>query len=79
MHCPELVDHNTQQKAKGNSHQSAVRALAYKWVRILFRCWKTGKAYDESKYLKALKEKGSPLFLPLKEKGSPLLVVEKAC
>ncbi|MEH6815430.1 MAG: transposase, partial [Pseudoalteromonas distincta] len=57
-----------QQKAKGNSHQSAVRALAYKWVRILFRCWKTGKAYDESKYLKALKEK-----------GSPLLVLEKAC
>ena len=57
-----------QQKAKGNSHQSAIRALAYKWVRILFRCWKTGKAYDESKYLKALKEK-----------GSPLLVLEKAC
>jgi transposase len=51
-----------QQKAKGNSHQSAVRALAYKWVRILFKCWKMGKAYDESKYLKALKERGSPLL-----------------
>jgi transposase len=51
-----------QQKAKGNSHQSAVRALAYKWVRILFKCWKMGKVYDESKYLKALKERGSPLL-----------------
>ena len=39
-----------QQKAKGNSHQSVVRALAYKWVRILFKCWKMGIAYDESKY-----------------------------
>tara|TARA_R110002111_G_scaffold148251_4_gene215383 strand:+ start:4345 stop:4644 length:300 start_codon:yes stop_codon:yes gene_type:complete len=42
-----------QQKAKGNSHQSTVRALDYKWVRILFKCWKKGVAYDESKYLKA--------------------------
>jgi hypothetical protein len=52
-----------QQKAKGNSHQSAVRALAYKWVRILFRCWKTATPYDESKYLKALKERNSPLLV----------------
>ena len=51
-----------QQKAKGNSHQSTIRALAYKWVRILFKCWKMGIAYDESKYLKALKERGSPLL-----------------
>ncbi|MFT5839740.1 MAG: hypothetical protein ACI9UT_002247 [Flavobacteriales bacterium] len=51
-----------QQKAKGNSHQAAVRSLAYKWVRILFRCWKKGVAYDESKYLKALKDRNSPLL-----------------
>jgi hypothetical protein len=28
-----------QQKAKGCSHQAAVRALAFKWIRILYRCW----------------------------------------
>ncbi len=28
-----------QQKAKGSSHQAAVRALAFKWIRILYRCW----------------------------------------
>lgn len=50
------------QRAKGKSHQSAVRALAYKWVRIVYRCWKTRKPYDESKYLKALKERNSPLL-----------------
>ncbi|MFT5544265.1 MAG: transposase [Glaciecola sp.] len=51
-----------QQKAKGSSHQSAVRALAYKWVRILYKCWKDKIPYDESKYLKALKERNSPLL-----------------
>ncbi|MFQ3249150.1 MAG: hypothetical protein ACI9O6_000954 [Glaciecola sp.] len=50
------------QRAKGKSHQQAVRALAYKWVRIVFRCWKTRTPYDESKYLKALKERNSPLL-----------------
>ncbi len=51
-----------QQRAKGKSHQSAVRALAYKWVRIVYRCWKTRTPYDESTYLKALKERNSSLL-----------------
>jgi hypothetical protein len=51
-----------QQRAKGKSHQLAVRALAYKWVRIVYRCWKTRTAYDEASYLKALKETNSPLL-----------------
>jgi hypothetical protein len=51
-----------QQRAKGKSHQLAVRALAYKWVRIVYRCWKTRTPYDESTYLKALKERDSPLL-----------------
>ena len=29
-----------QQRARGNDHHAALRALAYKWIRILFRCWK---------------------------------------
>jgi transposase len=51
-----------QQRAKGNSHQAAVRSLAFKWIRILFRCWKTKTSYDESIYLKALRNKNSPLL-----------------
>jgi hypothetical protein len=51
-----------QQRAKGKSHQIAVRALAYKWVRIVYRCWKTRTPYDESRYLKVLKERNSPLL-----------------
>jgi hypothetical protein len=51
-----------QQRAKGCSHQAAVRALAFKWIRILYRCWITRTPYDEAKYLKALQKRGSPLL-----------------
>ncbi len=51
-----------QQRAKGCSHQAAVRALAFKWIRILYRCWVTRTPYDEAKYLKALQERRSPLL-----------------
>jgi transposase len=54
-----------QQRAKGNSHQAAVRALAFKWIRILYRCWQTHTPYDESAYLNALKRRGSPLLKEL--------------
>jgi transposase len=50
-----------QQREKGSSYNAAVRALAFKWIRILFRCWKSGSRYDESLYLRALKRRGSPL------------------
>jgi len=52
-----------QQRQKGNSHQSSIRALAFKWIRILFRCWKTRKPYSEAKYLKTLRDRKSPLLL----------------
>ena len=51
-----------QQRAKGCSYQAAVRSLAFKWIRILYRCWITRTPYDEAKYLKALKERGSSLL-----------------
>ena len=54
------------QRDKGKSHQAAVRALAFKWIRILFRCWKDRKPYDEAKYLLALQKKGSPLLAGLR-------------
>ena len=51
-----------QQRAKGSSYQAAVRALAFKWIRILYRCWRTGTRYDESVYLNALRKRGSSLL-----------------
>ena len=57
-----------QQRAKGCTYQAAVRALAFKWIRILFRCWQTCTPYNETKYLKALERRGSPLLKQLGEK-----------
>jgi transposase len=51
-----------QQRDKGTSHQAAVRALAFKWIRILFRCWQDRTPYNESVYPNVLKQRGSPLL-----------------
>ena len=54
-----------QQRAKGSTYQSAVRALAFKWIRILYRCWQTKTPYEEAAYLNALRSRGSPLLKDL--------------
>jgi transposase len=59
-----------QQRAKGAHYYAAVRALAFKWIRIIFRCWKNRTPYNESFYLQALALRGSQLVAKL-EKPSP--------
>ncbi len=51
-----------QQRAKGAIYEVAVRALAFKWIRILYRCWQDRRPYDESTYLAALRRNGSPVL-----------------
>jgi transposase len=51
-----------QQRDKGKAHQAAVRALAFTWIRILYRCWQERTPYDESVYLQALNRRGSSLI-----------------
>jgi transposase len=51
-----------RQIAKGKPHNTVIRSLAFKWIRIAFKCWKTRTPYDESVYLNALKEKKSSLL-----------------
>lgn len=50
-------------KARGKTHQQAVRSLGFKWLRIIFRMWKNRVSYEETKYLESLKRRGSP-YLP---------------
>lgn len=47
--------------AKREPHHAAVRALAFKWRRILFRCWQTHTPYDDQRYVEALSKRNSPL------------------
>jgi transposase len=49
-------------RAKGASHNATIRALAFKWIRVLFRCWVDRVPYNESRYLDALQKRQSPLL-----------------
>jgi transposase len=49
-------------RAAGMNHHSAVRALAYKWLRVIWRCWQDRIVYEEDRYLAALQKHGSPVI-----------------
>jgi transposase len=57
---------------RGKNHHAAIRALAYKWIRILFHCWKEHQPYREEIYMASLAKHQSPLLL-----HKPALAVEK--
>ena len=50
-----------QQRTKGSPHHTAVRALAFKWQRVIWRCWQDRTEYREHIYEAALRKSGSPL------------------
>lgn len=50
------VDYYT---GKGKKYHTIIRALAFKWIRILFRCWKDRTPYDDQKHMKTLEQRGS--------------------
>lgn len=49
-------------RQSGKGHHAAVRVLAFKWIRILFHCWKTRTCYDEQIYLKSLEKRNPTLW-----------------
>ena len=59
------------QRDQGKGHHAAVRALAFKWIRILFRCWKDRTPYDEARYLRALAARKPKLSPDSRPKPSP--------
>ncbi len=50
-----------QQRQRGNGHHAAVRSLAYRWIRIIYRCWQMRVPYCEETYCRALQRRQSPL------------------
>lgn len=39
---------------EGDDHPTIIRKLAFKWIRIMFRCWMNKERYSEKRYIKAL-------------------------
>jgi transposase len=50
-----------QQRRKGGSHHTAVRALAFKWQRVIWRCWQDRTPYDDARYEAVLRKRNSPV------------------
>jgi len=51
-----------QQKTRQKSHSAILRSLAFKWLRILWRCWRDRVPYDEAVYLAKLEKRNPSLF-----------------
>lgn len=81
LHSRWAAAYYGQQRHKGCGHHTAVRALAYKWQRVIWKCWQTRTVYKEEIYEAALRKNGSPLvgLLDQIEVGkSPLTTAKKS-
>jgi transposase len=58
-HCQWARNYVQYYTAKGKKYHTIIRALAYKWIRILFKCWQERTPYNEHQYLQTLKKRGS--------------------
>ena len=47
---------------RGKGRHAAFRALAFKWQRIMWRCWRDRVPYDDAKYLASLKRDNNELY-----------------
>lgn len=60
--CKWAKGYYKSMRERGKSHHAALRALAYKWIRILFACWKNRTPYDDDFFMRSLANRGSHLF-----------------
>jgi transposase len=60
-HCAWARAFYRAQRNRGAGHHAAIRALAYRWMRILFRAWQAGETYDDARYRTSLERRGSPI------------------
>ena len=60
-----------QQLGKGKSRWAAIRMVAFKWLRILWRCWQDRQPYEETKYLRCLQRDGIQLYRSLYPSAAP--------
>ena len=49
-----------QQRARGNAHNAALRALSNKWLKIIAKLLQSGELYDELRHQNALRAAGVP-------------------
>jgi transposase len=60
-HCTWARAFYRQQRARGAGHHAAIRALAFRWIRVLFRAWQSRTPYDDATFVATLRRRGSGL------------------
>lgn len=58
-YCDWAREFYDRQRANQKNHHAAVRALAFKWIRIFFRCWRDRVAYSDQRYVEALRKRAT--------------------
>jgi transposase len=57
LYCDWARAYYDQKRSEGKHHHAAIRALAYRWIRIIYRCWKDRVPYNEDTYVKSLRQR----------------------
>lgn len=65
-HCTWAQRYYHMQTQAGKGHHATIRALAFKWQRIMWRCWQQHTRYDEATFLESLRRGGSPLYAKIR-------------
>jgi len=61
LFCRWAKAYYDEQRSHNKDHHVIVRALAFKWMRILYRCWIDRQPYREEVYMASLAKRNSPL------------------
>jgi transposase len=63
--CAWALCYYRMQIERGKGHHAAIRALAFKWQRIMWRCWQDHLPYEDAKYVASLKRSARDLYARL--------------
>jgi transposase len=65
LQCEGARAYYNRKRAEGKGHHEAIRILAHRWIRIIYRCWKDRIPYNAHMYMESLScaGKSCPLLL----------------
>jgi hypothetical protein len=58
--CAWAKAYYLKQKKENKGHNAILRSLAFKWLRVLWRCWRDRTPYDDARYLAQLQKRNVP-------------------
>jgi hypothetical protein len=72
QHCAWARELYEKKRAAGKNHHSAVRAVAFKWIRIYYRCWRDRVPCSEETYMESLRKASGTTKSTLATPASPV-------